>query len=208
MTWLLILVSMFTVSLMLVLASCLGLQYGVGTRDIVTLLLTPFQTLNAESLPTWFTTKSDKVSPSFFSKGFSGNLLLLIWAVMGSLLAMAFMSNIRAMLLKPVYENPIDSTKDIFKAGKIPMNGRDGGYWAEFLKVSANPWERLAFEKGITWVNRDTDHLERLMREEVYSYGTHVVLRNPEAIAHTLNIDDFFKEKPLPIFHASKERIR
>ena len=183
MTWLLVFVSMVAVSFMLVVAYRLGLQYGVGTMDLVTLLLTPFQTLNAESLPTWFTKKSGKRIHSFFSPGFSGNLVLLMWAVMGSLLALAFMSNIRAMLLKPVYEHPIDSTKDIFKVGKTPINGGNGGFWVEYLKASSNPWERLAAEKGFTWESTDKAEKRRLIREEVYLHGTHSVIRNPEAVA-------------------------
>ena len=40
-TWLLIFIAMIAVSFTLVVASYVGLQYGVGTTDTFTLLLTP-----------------------------------------------------------------------------------------------------------------------------------------------------------------------
>ena len=126
-SWLLILISMLSVSFSLVLASRLGLQYGVGTKDMVTLLLSPFQTLNAEPLPWWF--NKDKRGErngygkhSLFTPGFTGNYLLLMWALLGSLISLVFKWNIRAMLMKPVFQKPIDSTKDIFTGEKTTFN--------------------------------------------------------------------------------------
>ena len=140
---------MLSVSLVLVLASYAGDQYGVGTKDFIIIMLTPFQTLNAESLPSWFVKKEGQKlqNKKFFSPGFAGNFLLLMWAVLGSLISMAFLSNIRAMLMKPVYQKPIDSTEDIFKVGKKPLIG--GGMWPNYLRTSSNEWERLAGETGV-----------------------------------------------------------
>ena len=47
---------------------------------------------------------------------------------------MAFLSNIRAMLLKPVYEKPIDTTKNIFDVGKIPVVSSTG-HWKKYFET-------------------------------------------------------------------------
>ena len=56
-----ILVSMLVVSIVLVLISNVSLKIGVGTHDTVTLLLVPFQMMNAEPFPAWFNKKRIKV---------------------------------------------------------------------------------------------------------------------------------------------------
>ena len=117
-TWMMIIFSMMTVSATLLMASRFGLQYGVGTKDTIIILMTPFGTLNAGSLPSWFDIKVRRSKP-VFSPGFAGNFILLLWTVMGTFLAMAFLCNIRAMLMKPAYERAIDSTQDIFELGKV-----------------------------------------------------------------------------------------
>ena len=117
-TWMMIIFSMMTVSATLLITSRFGLQYGVGTKDTIIILMTPFGTLNAESLPSWFNIKVHRSKP-VFSPGFAGNFILLLWTVMGTFLAMAFLCNIRAMLTKPAYERAIDSTQDIFELGKV-----------------------------------------------------------------------------------------
>ena len=202
-TWLLIFVSMLATSFMLLLASRAGQSYGVGTADFTSVLLTPFQTLNAEALPVWF---SRRATRGFFSPGFTGNYLLLMWTVMGNLITMAFLCNIRAMLMKPVFQKPIDSTKDIFTVGKIPINDVAGGFWSEYMKTSTNEWEKLAGHTG--YASKSSQERNRDMIEKVYEAGSHVYLNNPESIAFKIQDMEYFKDKPLPIFHISREMIR
>ena len=121
-TWILILITLLMVSTLLLVASSFGLEYGVGARDRVLLFMYPFGSLNAEPLPSWFEKKARKPKhvkhiTFFFSKGFSGNFVLILWTVMGSFITMAFLCNIRAMLMKPVFERTIDVTQDIFESG-------------------------------------------------------------------------------------------
>ena len=211
-SWLLILISMLSVSFSLVLASRLGLQYGVGTKDMVTLLLSPFQTLNAEPLPSWF--NKDKKGEirngyrkhSFFTPGFTGNYLLLMWALLGSLISMAFMCNIRAMLMKPVFQKPIDSTKDIFSGEKTTFNNYAGGFWPEYLETSTNKWERLAAETGYAF--KTIKEKEEAIIKNIYEEGSHVSLENPEYIAYQSQTVAWFKDKQPPIFHISRDVIR
>ena len=51
-------------------------------------------------------------------------------------------SNNRAMLLKPSYEAPNDSTQDIVERGITPINS-NGGFWEDYLLNSVNAWEKL-----------------------------------------------------------------
>ena len=201
-SWLLIFISMLATSLMLLIASRAGLSYGVGTSDITSILLTPFQTLNAESLPGWF---SRRATRGILSPGFTGNYLLLMWTVMGSLISMAFLCNIRAMLMKPVFQKPIDSTEDILTVGKIPINDVESSFWPEYLKTSSNKWERLAGETGYSV--KSIAERNRALVEKVYEADTHVYLASPVQSLTFLNLK-YFKHKDRPIFHISRERLR
>ena len=103
-------------------------------------------------MPTWFTknkkykdrSKSLLQAKPFFSPGFAGNGLLLLWTVAGSFIAMAFLSNVRAMLMIPVHEQPIDTTEDIFSQDKTPIINLEGSFWREYLLDSSNYWEARA----------------------------------------------------------------
>ena len=202
-TWLLIFISMLATSLMLLIASTAGHSYGVGTSDITSVLLTPFQTLNAEFLPVWF---SRRATRRLFSPGFTGNYLLLLWTVTGSLITMAFLCNIRAMLMKPVFQKPIDYTKDIFTEGKIPINNFAGSFWPQYLKTSSNKWERLAWETG--YATKTLEERDITVIGKIYEAGSHVYLNNPESIAFKLQDMEFFKDKQPPVLHFSRQMIR
>ena len=147
-SWIMIGLSLLSVSFACGVASKVGQSYGVGTLDIGLIILFPFGALNAEPLPRWFTKKKKTKSErnTFFSPGFTGNGLLLMWTVMASFISMAFLSNIRAMLMIPVHEQPIDTTEDIFKQDKVPLINLEGSFWREYLLESSNPWERRAGE--------------------------------------------------------------
>ena len=152
--------------------SSVGQSYGVGTPDKVSMCLIPFGILKAEPMPKWFTKQSvqtySKINQErhcIFSRGFAGNGLLLIYCVCGTFLSMAFIryfrhsirmhfasifynqSNIRAMLMIPMYEQPIDTTENIFQYDKVPLVNLEGSFWKDYLMESPNYWERKA---GIT----------------------------------------------------------
>ena len=202
-TWLLTFISMAATSFMLLVVSFAGLSYGVGTADISAILLTPFRTLYAEPLPAWF----DKRGPrAFLSRGFTGNFLLLMWAVLSNFIVMAFLCNIRAMLMKPVFQKPIDTTRDIFITDKIPIVAAAGGFWPEYMRTSSNEWERLAGETGYGYKNSQERNKDLI--EKIYIAGSHVLLTEPEFMAFKIQTSEYFKDKDPPIFHISRERIR
>ena len=52
-----------------------------------------------------------------FNFGLASNLILLFWCVCGGFLLHMFESNYFTMLIKPTYEKPVDSAKDIIDRG-------------------------------------------------------------------------------------------
>ena len=48
-----------------------------------------------------------------FNFGFASNMLLMLWCVCGGLLLHMLEANFLTILLKPIYENPIDTAQDI-----------------------------------------------------------------------------------------------
>ena len=217
-----ILVSMLVVSIVLVLISNVSLKIGVGTHDTVTLLLVPFQMMKAEAFPAWFNKKRIKVgatvksspnkshenkrSSGILTPGFTGNYLLLMWSFAGIFITLAFISNIRAMLMKPVFEKPIDTTENLRQKGKIPINSNEGGFWQEYLVNSVNPWESKAGKKGIAFESGPEQNM--LIQHSVKKDGTHVSLENNEAIAYLTLTDPWYKSLTPPVFHISRETIR
>ena len=52
-----------------------------------------------------------------FNFGFASNLMLLLWCVGGGFLLHMFESTYLSMLMKPVYETPIDTAQDVLDRG-------------------------------------------------------------------------------------------
>ena len=203
MNWIAIGVSILMVSLFLTLVSYLGSHYGIGSQDYVDVLSAPFRILNGEAFPNWF----DHASQKFFRPGFTGRFLLLLWSIVSMMIVMAFLSNIRAMLLCPEYEKPVDSTKGLIKSGKIPINHYKLSLWPNYLRDSSNMWENKAFEIGQPY---DSEKFlkEVLLPTKVYTDGTHALLDNFEYVAYLLMTDPWYNNKTPPYFHISKEVLR
>ena len=94
------------------------------------------------------------------------------------------------MLLKPSYESPMDSTRDILQRGITPINS-NGGFWEDYLLNSVNAWEKLAGQTGITFSSGAQQ--EKLIRENVKREGSHASLENTEAIAYLTLTDPAYK---------------
>ena len=141
-SWLMILISMLVMSMVLIVVSNISLKIGAGTHDTITIILVPFQMMNAEPFPKWFNKtnqlKKTRSNSKLLTPGFTGNYLLLMWSFAGFFITLAFMSNIRAMLMKPIFEKPIDTTESLILKGKVPINSNDGGFWQEYLVNSIN----------------------------------------------------------------------
>ena len=94
--WVMILVSIISISAAFIVISKIGRSYGVETPlDNFLVFILPLATLTAECMPRSFKSKSKERNKSFFSPGFAGNGLLLLWTVAAAFISMAFLSMIR-----------------------------------------------------------------------------------------------------------------
>ena len=120
-SWMMIAVSILFFILALYIVCWVSQSYGVvSPHDRTFVFIFPLAALTGEALPRSFKTRN-KTNKLVFCPGFAGNGLMLLWIFMGSFLSMAFLSNIRAILMIPTYDVPIETTEDIFKHGKIPI---------------------------------------------------------------------------------------
>ena len=71
-------------------------------------------------------------------------MVLLMWCVMGGFLLHILECNYLTVLVKPVYEKPIDTAEDIIERGIIGMPGT--GSLVEILKKSPFPLTRALAE--------------------------------------------------------------
>ena len=130
-----------------------------------------------------------------FSRGFSANCVLLIWALFGSVLMHGFLANFRVMLIKPVLEAPVDTAQAILDRGLIPLvnEGTIGHSWIVTMNASTNPVYRQLAKIAVN--PTDIPELVKMIKEDVLDAGTHVYLTDvlrPE-------------EAELGFFHYSRE---
>jgi len=103
-------------------------------------------------------------------------------------------------------EDPIDSIDDLFRLGKIPIIGPEGGYWEEYLLNSALASERKAGRLGQTYSSVSEE--AQLLEEKVYRAGSHVMLFYKQRIAVSVADNSAFNNQEPPIFHVSKATLR
>ena len=114
------------------------------------------------------------------------------------ILVFCFQCNLRAMILKPSLENPIDTTKDIVLKGKTPIIV--SGLFTNLMETSSNQWHREARE--IAQVIPNPSFIKKNLETVVLQDGTHSVMASPPEIAYALN-----DQKNSPALHFSKENI-
>ena len=69
--------------------------------------------LNSEPLPSWFDYKDSRGRG--FITALIGKVMLIIWSVVNMILVFAFTSMMRAAMMKPVMESPVDTTQQLGK---------------------------------------------------------------------------------------------
>ena len=192
-SWILTFASMLLMSCFLIAAYKLEHICGGKKPDIVLLMLTPLAMLNAEAMPGDDGTKKS-------SRGkFTQNFLFLNWSVMGMVLVFCFLCNLRAMILKPTMEKPIDTTQDLVLEGKTPIIV--GGLFTNYMATSPNQWHRKANDIALILTNPAlvVENFETLVQQA----GTHSVMASPNEIAYALK-----GRKKSPAIHFSKEKIK
>ena len=190
-SWILAFLSLVLVSCCLVAANKLELFFGGKEVDTVSLILAPFAMLNAEAMP---------VEKKKNSKcGYARNLILLLWSVMGMVLVFCFLCNLRAVILKPTMENPIDTTEDLVRNGITPI--LNSGLQPEYMATSGNEWHRKA--EQIAFIIHNPALQKEYLMNVVQQDGTHSVLSVPYLVAYFLK-----DQKSSTAIHFSKENIQ
>jgi hypothetical protein len=112
--------------------------------------------------------------PMLLPRGFSANLVLLLWFYFGGVCLWAFEGNILALMFKKVYENPVDTVEDVIARGLIPVLVPGARFYVDHLAQSDNKLYRdLA---SITVVAEDYAQLYDLIENGVQGAATHVYL--------------------------------
>ena len=84
-----------------------------------------------------------------FNFGFASNMVLLLWCVCGGLLAHMLEANFLTILLKPVYENPIDTAQNVLDRGLAIIYPPNYQPVVETRKNSLDYIERTLAERTI-----------------------------------------------------------
>ena len=193
-SWILTFASMLVVSCSLIAAYKLGHISGGKKPDIVLLILTPLAMFNAEAMPVDVEQVTRRKSRGEFTR----NFLFLNWSVMGMILVFCFLCNLRAMILKPTLEKPMDSTQDLFLQGKTPII--ISGLYTHYMETSINQWHRKARE--IAHVIPNPSYIKESLETLVQQDGTHSLMAPPPEIAYSLK-----NQKNSPAIHFSQEDI-
>jgi hypothetical protein len=110
-------------------------------------------------------------------RGFSANLVLIIWFLFGGVCLLGFEANLLKMMLKHEYEEPIDSAQDIVDRGMIPIIPSQ--HYMDNLKQSPNVLYQQLAEKAIMFNILDYaewQELQKTLENDLFGAGTHVYL--------------------------------
>ena len=66
----------------------------------------------------------------------SSNLVFTIWAVFGGFILHFLLSNYLTVLLRPSYEEPVETTADMIKRNIIPFTIPNASIWRQFFEAS------------------------------------------------------------------------
>ena len=188
-SWLFILASMVAVSIMLIIVHTIQHWLGGKTEDISLSIITPLAMLLAENL-------SSTAMNSRANQLFTKKLLLLKWSVMGTIIVFCFLCNLRAMLLKPARETPIDTSKDLYLQGKSAIIVTEEV--RNFLAASPNEWQRKAAKNAL--VLPDPTNITSSIETLVQRDGTHAIEMPVVGLVWRLK-----DQKSQPQIHFSKE---
>ena len=114
--------------------------------------------------------------PLLLPRGFSANLILLLWFFLGGVCQWGFEGNILSLMFKAVFEDPVDTAQDIDDRGLIPFVYPGQQFYVDFLASSDNPlYTKLA---NITVIPKTWEAFWILIQHGVQGNATHVFLGN------------------------------
>ncbi|XP_023322371.1 glutamate receptor 3 [Eurytemora carolleeae] len=198
-SWIAIWVSTLIVSIVLLAVVSLATLQGYKQPDRVMVLLLPVAMLNAEEMPDWFKIKD--------SRFWSGSILLITWALCSSLIGFFFSCNLRAIMMKPSYENAIDTSENIYRENKV-IHVMDSSWEYDFLVNSPDPWQVKAMQNAEQYSNSEGDD-EISMIKSVLKNTERVILNSKDNILYIMKEFKVLQEEfPGPMFYFSKEEVR
>ena len=112
--------------------------------------------------------------PLLLPRGFSANMILLIWYFCGGVCLWGFEGNILALMFKPVYEDPVDTIEEVIARGLIPVTYNYG--WKYHFERSSNQMYRDLAK--IIVVPSDNEELLTILEYQVQGNATHVYIGN------------------------------
>merc|ERR1712013_640235 len=182
---------MVVMSLMLITVHNIQQQFGGENQDISLSIITPLAMLTAENM-------SGSVFNSRTNQLFARNFLLLLWSVMGMIIVFGFVCNLRAMLLKPARDRPIDTTEELFLQGKSPIVVKT--QLKQSLETSPNVWQRKAAQNArvLGDPRKITTSVETLIQND----GSHAMVLPVLTVIWRLK----GQEKQIPL-HFSEENL-
>ena len=154
MSWTFTFLSILSVSLFYLLSARIGVShFGLQTFRLE-IILSPFRsTLISNKFKLKILIIDFRVpllnssqSPQSRSFGFSSNMILLMWCVWGGFLLHILECNYLTVLVKPVYEKPVDTAEDIIERGITILDSPGRESSIEALKKSPYPLTRALAE--------------------------------------------------------------
>ena len=108
------------------------------------------------------------------SKGRSSNLVYTIWAVFGGFILHFLLCNYLTVLLKPSYEEPVESAADIMKRDITPFLYPGSEIFIQFFAASPDPNFQEISRRF--YISKDWDEYYDLVRK-VLSTGLYAEMR-------------------------------
>ena len=99
--------------------------------------------------------------------------VLQIWGLFGGLLVYFFLANFLTVLLRPNYEKPVNSAKDIIDRRMIPFVDDGAYFYRDYLVRSPNPLYQQLGE--IVVIPKDYGEVLEMFKNDIQG-GTHVYL--------------------------------
>ena len=128
----------------------------------------------------------------------ASNLVYTIWAVFGGFILHFLLSNYLSVLLRPSYEEPVDTAADLIKRDITPFVDPGSDIYLQYFAASADPIYQELSER--LYVPNDYDEYEDMV-PKVISTGKFAILR-PEPPGWVVAEEDYKN------WYKSSEKIR
>ncbi|XP_023331676.1 glutamate receptor ionotropic, delta-2 [Eurytemora carolleeae] len=160
---------------------------GIKKPDTVLVLLLPTDT--------WFKEEQAKV--------ISGSIVVMVWGLSSLFIMLAFSCNLRAILLSPSYESPIDTSKDIVQKNMISV--LSGSAWHyNYLFTSQDPWQRRILDN---YKFKDTTLSFDSLLWNVYANENEVIPAGKDRVLVNMQNNKTFSDMNTAVFYFSKEEL-